>query len=175
MLGRLFYALALGLALGVLVAGGVTYAVSRRAAAPAPARGDLNAPFTLSLTLTEAFLASQINDPPAPGPGTPALPRQRLRGAAVRLLPDGTIQVSGEATVSGLTVPVRATLLPRVVNGQIAMAIIEGRAGGLGIPASIATDVEATVNRQLRATAAQRAVEVVAIVPGEGILTIRLK
>lgn len=175
MLGRSFYALVLGLVLGVLVAGGISYAVSRRDAVPAPSRGDLNAPFTLSLTLTERFLASQINDPPLPGPGTPAPAPPRVRNAVVRLLPEGTIQVRGETTVSGLDVPVRATLLPRVVGGQIQMAIVEGRAGGLGIPTSIATDVESTVNRQLRATVAQRAVEVVAIVPADGTLTVRLK
>lgn len=175
MLGRLLYALTLGVVLGVLVAGGVAYAVSRRADPPAPARGNRDAPFSVSLTVTEAFIAEQINNPPPPAPGTPTPSRPRVRAAAVRLLPDGTLQVRGETTVYGLTVPVRATLLPRVVGEQIEMAIIDGQAGGFGIPTAIAADVEAVVNRQLRATAAQRSVKVVAIVPGDGLLTIRLR
>lgn len=175
MLGRILYALILGVVLGIIVAGGVAYATARRAAPPAPARGDLNAPFGLSLTVTEAFIAERINNPPPPQPGTPAPARPRVRGAVARLLPDGTLQVRGETTLSGLTVPVSATLLPRVVGGRVEMAIVDGRAGGLGIPTSIATDVEAAVNRQLRATAAEREVEVVAIVPGDGVMTVRLR
>lgn len=175
MLGRLLYALILGVVLGIIVAGGVAYAVSRRAAPPAPAPGDLNAPFSLSLTVTEAFIADRINNPPPPRPGTPAPERPRVHGAVARLLPDGTLQVRGEATMRGLTVPISATLLPRVVEGRIEMAIIDGRAGSLGIPTSIADDVETAVNRQLRATAAERTVEVVAIVPGDGVMTVRLR
>jgi hypothetical protein len=175
MLGRLLYALILGVVLGIIVAGGVAYATARRDTPPAPARGDLNAPFDLALTFTETFLAERIENPPAPRPGTPTSERPRLRGAVVRILPDGTIRVRGETTMRGLTVPVRATLLPRVAGGQIEMAIVDGRAGGLGIPTSIADDVEAAVNRQLRSVAAQRAVEVVAIVPGDGLMTVRLR
>ncbi len=175
MAGRIVYALVLGVALGVIVAGVIAYALARRDSAPAPARGELDAPYALALTVTEAFIAARINDPPPSPPGEPSAARPQLRGTVVRLLPDGTLQVRGETTVRGLTVPVRATLLPRVVGGQIEMAIIEGRAGVLAVPTGIAADLEGTINRQLRATATERAVEVVALEPGEGVLTIRLK
>ena len=175
MLGRSVYALILGLALGVLVAGGGVYAASQRPPTPGPARGDLDAPFTIALTVTEPFLAALINEPPASSSGTPAPARQQLRNATVRLAPDGMIRVSGETTVRGVTAPIRATLLPRVVDGQIEMAIVEGRVGGFGLPTTIAADVAAAINRQLRATAARREVAVVAIAPGEGMLTVRLR
>jgi len=55
------------------------------------------------------------------------------------------------------------------------MAIVSGRAGGLGLPAAIASDVEQAVNRRLQAVLAQRAIEVIALEPGEGVLKVRLK
>ena len=175
MIGRVAYALALGVILGVIIAGAVVYAGGQRGAAPTPARGDLNAPYSMALTVTEAFLAEQINNPPAPGPDEPAVERPKLHNAEVRLLADGTIQVRGDTTVQGLSVPLQAVLLPRVVDSRIQMAIISGHAGGLGLPATVATDVEQAVNRRLQAVLAQRAIEVVALEPGEGTLKVRLK
>jgi hypothetical protein len=175
MIGRVAYALALGIILGVIIAGAAVYVTGQRGTAPAPARGDLNAPYSLALTVTEAFLAAQINNPPAPAPDEPAVERPKLHNAEVRLLADGTIQIRGDTTVQGLTVPVQAVLMPRVVGSQIQMAIISGRAGGLGLPATIATDVEQAVNRRLQAVLAQRSIEVVALEPGEGVLKVRLK
>lgn len=175
MIGRFAYALTLGIILGVIIAGAAVYVIGQRGTTPTPARGDLNAPYSLALTVTEAFLAAQINNPPAPATDEPAVERPKLHNAEVRLLADGTIQVRGDTTVQGVTVPVQAVLMPRVVGSQIQMAIISGRAGGLGLPATIATDVEQAVNRRLQAVLAQRSVEVVALEPGEGVLKVRLK
>ncbi len=175
MIGRVAYALALGVILGVIIAGAVVYITGQRGNAPDPARGDLNAPYSLALTVTEAFLAAQINNPPAPSPDEPAVKRPNLRNVEVRLLADGTIQVRGESTVQGVIVPVQAVLLPRVVGTQIQMAIVSGRAGGIGLPATIATDVEQAIDRRLQAVLAQRAIAVVALEPGDGVLKIRLK
>ena len=175
MIGRVVYALVLGVILGVIVAGAAVYATGQRGAAPAPARGDLNAPYSLALTVTEAFIAAQINNPPTPSPDAPAVERPKLRDAEVRLLADGTIQVRGNTTVQNLTVPVQAVLLPRVVDSQVQMAIVSGRAGGLGLPAAIATDVEQAVNRRLQAVLAQRSIAVVALEPSAGMLKVRLK
>lgn len=175
MIGRFAYALALGVILGVIIAGAAVYVTGQRGTTPAPAPGDLNAPYSLSLTVTEAFLAAQINNPPTPSPDEPAIARPKLRNAEVRLVRDGTIQVRGETTVQGVTVPVEAVLLPRVVDSQIQLAIVSGRAGGIGLPATLATDVEQAVNRRLQAVLAQRALSVVALEPGDGVLTVRLK
>jgi len=81
----------------------------------------------------------------------------------------------GNTTVQNLTVPVQAVLLPRVVDSQVQMAIVSGRAGGLGLPAAIATDVEQAVNRRLQAVLAQRSIAVVALEPSAGMLKVRLK
>lgn len=175
MIGRVAYALALGVILGVIIAGAAVYVTGQRGTALASARGDLNAPYSLALTVTEAFIAAQINNPPAPAPDEPAVERPKIHNAEVRLLADGTIQVRGDTMVQGLTVPVQAVLLPRVVDNQIQMAIVSGRAGGLGLPAAIASDVEQAVNRRLQAVLAQRAIEVIALEPGEGTLKVRLK
>src|SRR6476661_3729593 len=108
MIGRVAYALALGIILGVIIAGAAVYVTGLRGTTPASARGDLNAPYSLALTVTEAFLAAQINNPPAPAPDQPAVERPKLHNAEVRLLADGTIQVRGDTTVQGVTVPVQA-------------------------------------------------------------------
>ncbi|HEY8598256.1 MAG TPA: hypothetical protein VIL85_07485 [Thermomicrobiales bacterium] len=175
MIGRVAYALALGILLGVIIAGAAVYVTAQRGTTPAPSRGDLNAPYSLALTVTEAFLAAQINNPPDPAPDEPAAERPKLHNAEVRLLADGTIQVRGEMMVQGVAVPVQAVLMPRVIDSRIQMVVVSGRAGGIGIPAAIATDVEQAVNRRLQAVLAQRAIAVVALEPGEGILKIRLK
>ena len=132
MIGRVAYALILGVTLGMIIAGAAIYVTGQRGNAPAPARGDLNIPYSLALTVTEAFLAAQINNPPPPSPDEPAIERPKIRNVEVRLLPDGTIQARGETTVQGVTFPVRAVLLPRVVGNRIQMAIVSGRAGDSG-------------------------------------------
>jgi hypothetical protein len=174
MLGRIAFGLLAGLAVGVILAGLIIVAVSRPLKTPTQARGDLNGKYDLALTMTESFLASQINNPQKDLPGV-NVEAVKLRNASVRLLPDGKMQIRGTTTLMGLTTSVRVVLLPRVVGGQLQMAVVEGRAGAFGLPASVADDVEATINRQLRNTLAKVNFEVVAIEPAAGMLTLRLK
>jgi hypothetical protein len=174
MIGRIAFGLLAGLAIGVILAGLIVFAVSRPLKAPTQARGDVNGQYDLALTLTESFLASQMNNPQPDVPGV-TTGKAKMHDASVRLLPDGTMQVRGTTTVLGLPTSVRVVLLPRVVDGQLQMAVVEGRAGAFGIPAGVADDVQATINRQLRTTLSKNNVTVVAIDPAEGMLTIRLK
>jgi hypothetical protein len=174
MIVRIAFGLMAGLALGVILAGLIVFGVSRPLKAPTPARGDVNGKYDLALTLTESFLASQINNPQPDLPGV-STGKVQLHNASVRLLADGKMQIRGTTTVLGLPTSVRVVLLPRVVNGQLEMALVEGRAGAFGIPAGVADDVQATINRQLRTTLSKANVTVVAIDPSEGMLTLRLK
>lgn len=174
MLGRIAYGLVAGFAIGVILAGLIIFGLSRPLKAPTQARGDLNGKYDLALTLTETFLAAQINNPQPDLPGV-TITTVKLRDVSVRLLANGQMQVRGKTTLAGLTTSIRVVLLPRVVGGQLQMAVVEGRAGAFGLPATVASDVEATVNRQLRTTLAKVNFEVVAIEPALGTLTLRLK
>ena len=175
MLGRVGYALAIGILLGIIASGGGLYAATRRGAAATEARGDANAPFELALTISEAFFTDQLNHPRPAQAGEPAPSQSQLRDAAIRLRADGRIEVQGKVPVFGVTVPVRAVLLPRIVDNQLQMALVEGQAGGIGVPAVVATDVENAMNRQVRAALAKNNVQIVALKPGDGVLTIHLK
>ncbi len=175
MLGRSIFAFLTGIAVGVIVAGGLVFFLARQTATPAAAPGDPNAEYALALTLTEAFLSEQINNPPPPKADEPAPAPRRLQNATVRLLADGTMQVSGETSVLGLTVPVRAVILPRVVNQQLELTVIHAEAGALGVPTAIVTETEAAFNRQVRATTDRRDLQVIALLPSAGALTVRLK
>jgi hypothetical protein len=174
MIGRIAFGLMAGLALGVILAGLIVFAISRPLKAPTESRGDLNGKYDLALTLTESFIASQMNNPQPDVPGV-ATGKVKIRDASVRLLANGQMQVRGTTTVLGLPTSVRVVLLPRVVNGQLEMALVEGRAGAFGIPTNVADDVQATINRQLRTSLSKANVTVVAIDPSEGMLTVRLK
>src|SRR5690349_1708311 len=106
MIGRIAFGLLAGLAIGVILAGLIVFAVSRPLKAPIPARGDVNGQYDLALTLTEGFLAAQINNPQPDLPGM-ATGKVKMHDASVRLLPDGKMQVRATTTVLGLPTSVR--------------------------------------------------------------------
>jgi hypothetical protein len=174
MLGRIALALVAGLALGVILVGGGLYLTKPSGTKLAPALGDANAPYDLGLSLTEAFLTSQVNKPPADTTGA-ATKQTSLRDAKVRLREDGTIEVQGRASAYGFLVPVQAIVQPRVVNGRLEIAIVKGQAGGLTVPASVAQDIQTVLNRQIANTLAKKDFQVIAIQPGAGTLVVHLK
>lgn len=173
MFGRVVYALVAGLALGIILAAGLIYVLTRDTrAASTPAPGDLNQPFEVELTLTEAFLAAEIENPSRDV--TSERDGRRLRDTAVRMRPDGTIQVSGKVNLYGADVPVHVVVLPRIANGLLEMRLIESQAGGFAVPAGIVGQIEDAVNARAGAAMAQKSFRVVALQPGEGTLTLRL-
>lgn len=174
MLGRIALALVGGLALGIIAVGLVLTLGKPSGTKLAPALGDPNAGYDLALTITEQFLTTQVNKPPADTTGG-ASRRTSLREAQVRLREDGTIEVQGKASAYGFLVPVQAVVQPRVVGGTLQMTVISGRAGGLVVPATVAEDIETIFNRQIANSLARRQFEVLALQPGKGTLVIRLK
>ena len=106
MLGRVGYALAIGILLGIIASGSGLYAATRHGAAAPEARGDANAPFELAFTISEAFFTDQLNHPRPAQAGEPAPSQSQLRDAAIRLRADGRIEVQGKVPVFGVTVPV---------------------------------------------------------------------
>jgi len=159
----------------VIVAGGIGYDPSRRAAPRPPTRGDLRAPFDPALTIAEQFLTGQVNNPPDDLPELGEAQHLGLREATLRLLPDGAMQVAGRTAMFGPPTAVRVVLLPRVSNGRLRFTVLEGRAGVPGLPANIADEVETIVNRQIRTRLARTTFRVIAIEPGAGTSQFRLK
>jgi hypothetical protein len=174
MLGRIILALFAGLAIGVIVVGGALYLTRPDDGVPAGSFGDPNASFDLALTVTEAFFTTQVNQPPADTTGTQSQSTS-LQDAEVRLREDGTIEVQGKASAYGFVVPVQAIVQPSVVNGKIEMDILRGQAGGLTVPQNVADDIETIINRQIANTLEKNTFQIIALQPGSGTLTIRLK
>lgn len=174
MFGRIILALVAGLAIGVILAGGGLFLTKPSGITPAAAFGDPNAPYDLSLTITEAFFTDMINQPPADLTGTQAQ-ETTLEDAEVRLREDGTIEVQGKASAYGVLVPVQVVLMPRVVNSRLEMEIISGQAGGLTVPGSVANEIEVIINRQIANTLDSNQFQIIALQPGAGTLVVRLK
>lgn len=175
MFRRLVYGLLLGLALGVIVAGVVVFILSRTQAKPTANPGDPTLPYTVAITVREDLLTAQINHPPPPKADEPPLPKQSVRNAKIRLRQDGTLELQGETTLAGITVPVQIVALPRIKNGKVEVAVSQSHIGALGLPTAVTSEVEAVVNRRLAQLIEQRGLEAVALIPADGQLTIRFK
>ena len=174
MFARIILALVAGLAVGMIAVGGALYLTKPDENPPPLALGDPNAQFDVALTITEAFFTAQVNKPPADTTGGQAQ-QTSLQDAEVRLRLDGTIEVQGKADAYGFLVPVQAVVQPRVVGGKLEMEIVRGQAGGLTVPASVADDIETIINRQLANTLDRNDFQIVALIPGNGTLVVRLK
>jgi uncharacterized protein YpmS len=174
MFGRVILTLIAGIAIGIIVVGVALYLTKPDGTTPAQQFGDPNAPYDLALTVTEAFFSSQVNRPPADTTGAQSQSTS-LRDAEIRLREDGTIEAQGKANAYGFVVPVQAIVQPRVVNGKIEMEIIQGQAGGLAVPQTVADDIETIINRQIANTLEKNTFQIIALQPGLGTLVIRLK
>lgn len=169
---RALIALLAGMALGALLVLVVLFTTTRGAQRPAPANGDPNLPYDVSLTLTERFVQDQLANPTTTSGQSGTV---TLREPQVRLRPDGTLQVSGKLSTYGLLVPARVVLLPRIVDGQLALALEEGQLGGFTIPNALVQQIQDQLNQRLRDTMAQQPFRVVALLPGDGTLGVHLQ
>lgn len=98
-----------------------------------------------------------------------------LRDASVRLYDNGTILAQGTTALYGFSLPARVVLQPRVVAGLLAFAVVTSEAGRFRLPTAASDQLASALNRQLRAGMADQPFRLVALIPGQGTLAIRLQ
>ena len=123
-----------GIVLGVLLLA-VTLVIFGKPRQVADSTGDPNAAWDLSATLTDAFLTSRVR-------ANAARPVQDPR---VHVQADGRIALEGRVGVRGPAVPVTVLLQPSIGDGQVRVALVSVKVGGLPLPGPLVEQIERVV------------------------------
>ncbi|GAP06275.1 MAG TPA: DUF2140 domain-containing protein [Anaerolinea thermolimosa] len=97
---------------------------------------------TASLTITENQLTSYLAEKLASQPDSP------IQNAQVRL-ENGSIQLTGQMSVSSLTTDLSLTMQPYIDQGNLQVTIQDGKIGSLPIPDATLKTLTQTINQEM--------------------------
>ena len=140
--------LIVGAVIGAIVLALAIFAFGPRPEAASPGVGSQYG--NLSINMDDAYLTRQVS-----AAVTQANLPIQVSNVQAEILPDEQVKISGDTTGSfpiGAHLEAEAQL--RIVNGQLALHIINAQIGGLPLPASVASALEKPMNEKLQEVSA---------------------
>src|SRR4051794_21545848 len=148
-----------GVLAGMVLALALVFASGPRAVPGSP--GDPSAAWDSTIILNDAYLTAQ-----AKTGGTDQIQEPRMHAGA-----DGKVTLDGRA---GLF-PLHVILQPTIVDGELHLAVVTAQAGGLPLPAALASQIESTIASTVQLPPAKVATTLVRVEAKEGQLILYSK
>ena len=140
--------LVVGAVIGAVVLALALFAFGPRPEAASPGVGSQYG--NLSINMDDAYLTRQVSAAVSQA----NLPI-KLSNVQAEILPDEQVKISGDTTGSfPIGAHLEAVAQLRIVNGQLALHIINAQIGGLPLPASLASALEKPMNAKLQQVSA---------------------
>ena len=145
-----------GVLAGMVLTLGLVFASGPRAVPGTP--GDPSAAWDSTIILNDAYLTAQARTA-----GNAQIQEPRMHAGA-----DGKVVLDGRA---GLF-PLHVILQPTIVDGELRLAVVSAQAGGLPLPAPLASQIESSIASAVQLPPAKVATTLVRVEAKEGQLVL---